>query len=69
MLQLMWADLSVVLQLMWADVSVAHMLSFVNVLEIDFDLDAYPKLTALKQEVESHPKIAEWIESRPDSRF
>ena len=65
----MWADLYLVLQLMWADVSVAHMLSFVEVLGIDFDLDAFPKLTALKQEVEGHPKIAAWIESRPDSRF
>ena len=65
----MWVDLSVVLQLMWADLSVSHVLTFIDVLGIEFDLKKCAKLAALKQEVESQPKIAQWIKTRPDSSF
>ena len=56
-------------QLMWADICLVHILSFFDVLGIEFDLKKYAKLTALKQKVESHPKIAAWIKSRPDTKF
>lgn len=30
-------------------------------------LDKYPKLQALHKKVASHPKIAKWIETRPET--
>ena len=49
-----------------ADVHFQHWLDFpIDFLKIPLDLSKYPKLEALKNRVESHPKIAEWIAKRP----
>ncbi len=32
---------------------------------IDMNLEKAPKLKALKERVETHPKVAEWLEKRP----
>ena len=54
---------------MWGDLAVAHMLTFIEVCKVEFDLSKYAKVAALKQKVESHPKIAAWIKVRPESSF
>ena len=68
-LKLLMTSHYVTFQLMWADIFLAHILTFFDVLKVEFDLKKYTKLMALKQKVESHPKIAAWIKSRPDTSF
>ena len=52
-----------------ADFSVAHFLTFPGVLGVNNNLDNYPKLKALKQRVDSLPKIAAWIAKRPETPY
>ena len=52
-----------------ADISVAHRLGAPANVGLDCQLDAVPKLKALKQRVESSPKIAAWIAKRPQTNM
>ena len=54
---------------MWADVQAAHVLTYLDVMKLDVDLKKFPKLLNIKNKVESHPKVAEWIKKRPVSSF
>ena len=56
-------------QIMLADLSAAHVLSYLEVMKINVDLAAYPKLATIKSKVEAVPKIAAWIKERPQSSF
>jgi len=51
----------------WADLSFAVVCSWLDDLEVGWALDKYPKLAALKQRVNSRPRIADWIKSHPNS--
>ena len=54
---------------MWADIQAAHIVSYFEVLKLDVDLEKYPKIATVKRKVESHPKIAAWIQERPETAF
>lgn len=49
----------------WADITIANGSSWINLLELGNPADKHPKLKALVERVESHPKIAAWIKKRP----
>ncbi len=52
-----------------ADISVAYRLGGPANVGVDCQLDAVPKLKALKQKVDSSPKIAAWIAKRPQTNI
>ena len=50
----------------WADMQFTHwMLWLPNGVKVTPPLDQYPKLKALTERVQAHPKIAEWMKKRP----
>ena len=50
----------------WCDVLFTHWVSWVpDRVKITPPFDKFPKLKALTEKVESHPKIAEWLKKRP----
>ena len=50
----------------WCDILFSHWCSWVpDGVQITPPFDKFPKLKALKERVESHPKIAEWLKKRP----
>jgi len=49
----------------WADIGFADLCSWFTSLGIEIPFGEAPKLKALKERVESEPKIAEWIKKRP----
>lgn len=54
-------------QLSWADfyfVSVGEYMSYIAGMDL---FEPYPTLKALKEKIQSLPKIKEWIEKRPKS--
>ena len=53
----------------WADISIANALSFCAGGEFKVPVDKVPKLAALQDKVYKHPKIAKYIEKRPDSKL
>ena len=60
------------LQITWADLHFLNWMTFPDYrckTGDNLDLSTYPKLLALKERVEKHPKIAEWIEKRPSDHF
>ena len=59
--------LTVLLQMTWADIEIAQFFTWPRVMGIVIDYEKVPKLTALKDRVESSPKIAAWIAKRPDT--
>lgn len=48
-----------------ADIAFADQITWLGGIGINVSLDDSPKLKALKERVESVPKIAEWIKNRP----
>ncbi len=56
-------------QITLADIMVAYMLNGPAAIGADSQLDAVPKIKALKQKVESSPKIAAWIAKRPQTNM
>lgn len=57
--------------LTWADIVFAYYTGFIAMLGLDpaTFLADYPKLKALYDKVLKHPKIAEWIAKRPETKF
>ena len=54
----------------WADMKFAvETLMFPAFFGMTVTLDDYPHLKALVAKVEADPKIAAWIESRPETEF
>lgn len=51
----------------WADILWMDMHTWLVSNGLEPDLSSAPKLKALKERVEQHPKIAEWIKTRPHS--
>jgi len=49
----------------WADIGFADLCTWFSSLQVQIPFDDVPKLKALKERVESTPKIAEWIKNRP----
>jgi len=49
----------------WADIGFADLCCWLSSLKVEVQFDNVPKLKALKERVESTPKIAEWIKNRP----
>ena len=50
----------------WCDILFTHWVSWVpDGVKVTPPFDKFPKLKALTQRVESHPKIAEWLKKRP----
>jgi len=49
----------------WADIGFADLCCWFSSLQVEIPFDTVPKLKALKERVESTPKIAEWIKNRP----
>jgi len=49
----------------WADIAFADLCTWLAGLQVEVSFDDIPKLKALKERVESTPKIAEWIKNRP----
>jgi len=54
-------------QLTWADLSVMNAWYWIPGFGVIPQLDNYPKLLAHKKRIESLPKIAEWIKTRPET--
>ena len=54
-------------QLTVADLSVAVLLHFPVNMGVDIKLDNFPKVKAHQERVESLPRIAQWIASRPQN--
>ena len=56
----------IILQISWCDMLFTHWMSWVpDGVKVTPPLDQYPKLKALTKRVESHPRIAEWLKTRP----
>ena len=55
-------------KLTWVDIFVAHGFTFLSTTFPDL-LKSYPKLAALKTNVETQPNIAKWIKERPENAF
>ena len=55
--------------LTWADIAFTDLCCWIESNGMHLDLGPAPKLKALRQKVEGHPKIAEWIKNRPPSSF
>jgi len=53
----------------WADIGFTDLCSWFSSLQVEIPFDDAPKLKALKERVESSPKIAEWIKNRPVSQM
>jgi len=52
----------------WADIAIHNAMTWPKVLGIDLDEKTIPpKMMALYQRVKTHPKIAAWIEKRPQT--
>ena len=50
----------------WADMELAYVVTMLPMIPgLTVNWNEVPKLEALKNTVESHPKIAEWIAKRP----
>ena len=57
------------LQLTWADVGLLALGDWLAVFGADSQIDNYPKLKALRENVSKMPKIAEWLAKRPKDSF
>jgi glutathione S-transferase len=53
------------LQLTWADLSLVDMAGWLKIIGADVKLANYEKLNALVKRVSSLPAIAEWFAKRP----
>jgi len=53
--------------LTWADITFMDLCTWLNTMKIKASLGDTPKLAALKERVETIPKISEWIAKRPES--
>lgn len=49
----------------WADIGFADLCTWISSVKVEIPFADVPKLKALKERVESTPKIAEWIKNRP----
>jgi glutathione S-transferase len=56
-------------ELTWADLALINYLSWIDIAEGSAQLANHPKLKALRERVESLPKVAAWIAKRPKSEF
>lgn len=56
-------------EMTWADITFSHGVTFPSIAGITVDWGKYPKCKALKDKVEAQPKIAAWIQKRPESQF
>ena len=56
-------------QITWADLTVLNAIGYVTQPSVKYDLDKVPKLKALFNRIETHPKIAAWIEKRPKNEL
>lgn len=56
-------------EMTWADIAIAQSLTWPAMAGVTVNYDKIPKLKALKDRVESSPKIAAWIAKRPESPF
>ena len=50
-----------------ADIHFANSMNAPKVMNVAVDLAQYPKLQEIKEKVDSDPKIAEWIQNRPQT--
>ena len=54
------------IQMSWADMELTYVVTMLPMIPgLTVNWNEVPKLEALKNTVESHPKIAEWIAKRP----
>ena len=55
------------LQITWADLAVMNSWHWIPGFGVNPPLDNYPKLKAHKERLEANPRVADWIERRPDT--
>ena len=56
----------------YADLAFFHWIDWIgntSDFQVEVHLENYPKLHALKEKVAGHPKIAEWIQKRPETNM
>jgi glutathione S-transferase len=51
--------------LTWVDIGFFDFCSWLSAIEVTIPFEDVPKLKALREKIEKHPKIAEWIKKRP----
>jgi glutathione S-transferase len=53
--------------LTWADIAIYQAFDMTKMFKVEINVDSYPKLKAMRKNVESNPKIAKWMKERPQT--